>query len=343
MTRIQHDSPKKNRLVGAIQAGKTIPQAAEIANIPYGTAKKIWRNFCTTGSTKNQPRSGRPPKVTERLGRKIVREARKNRRMPFKEIGNHVKPALSETTVRDYLARAGYHRRVARKVPYLSKVQKKNRLKWGHNARGTDWSKVIWSDESYVYLGDSHGRTYVMCRADEVFEEDCLIPSFKQSSIRVMVWGCIMKDRRGPLVVLEYPGGKGGGMNAKRYREQVLDPILAPFYGDMRSARGVVKFQQDGAPSHKAKTTLKWFDDHAIPLFPHPPSSPDLNPIEPVWHELKTRLRNRAHHPSSVTELITAVQEVWEEIGVEDVNKYINHMDNVVEAVMKAKGGHTEF
>lgn len=45
MGRVQHDSPKKNRLIGVIQSGKSIPAAAEIAKIPYGTAKKIWTKF----------------------------------------------------------------------------------------------------------------------------------------------------------------------------------------------------------------------------------------------------------------------------------------------------------
>ena len=54
-------------------------------------------------------------------------------------------------------------------------------------------------------------------RPDEEFDEDCLVPTFKQSLVCVMVWGCIMEGRKGPLVVLEYPGGKGGGMNTARY------------------------------------------------------------------------------------------------------------------------------
>ncbi|KAE9384963.1 hypothetical protein BT96DRAFT_841337, partial [Gymnopus androsaceus JB14] len=41
-------------------------------------------------------------------------------------------------------------------------------------------------------------------------------------------------------------------------------------------------FQQDSAPLHHSKSTLKWLADHHIPLFPHPPSSHDLSPIEPV-------------------------------------------------------------
>jgi hypothetical protein len=39
-----------------------------------------------------------------------------------------------------------------------------------------------------------------------------------------------MKGNKGPLVVLEYPGGKGGGMNAKQYQEQVLKAKLHDYY-----------------------------------------------------------------------------------------------------------------
>ncbi|KAF5328881.1 hypothetical protein D9758_018394 [Tetrapyrgos nigripes] len=108
----------------------------------------------------------------------------------------------------------------------------------------------------------------------------------------------------------------------------------------MKSERGDIKFQHDGAPSHTAKTMKKWFSDHGIPLFPHPPSSPDLNPIEHVWHKLKAGVRARPHHPSSANELIEAVKEVWGEIEIEDIDKYVGRMDDVVQAVLDAKGGH---
>jgi hypothetical protein len=31
------------------------------------------------------------------------------------------------------------------------------------------WSKVIWSDEAYIHLGDDCGRIFITRRADEVF------------------------------------------------------------------------------------------------------------------------------------------------------------------------------
>lgn len=96
-----------------------------------------------------------------------------------------------------------------------------------------DWSRIIWSDEAYILLDEKKGTTYITRRPDEVFNQDCVVPTFKQSGVRIMVWGCIMHNEKGPLVILEYPGGRGGGMNSKRYRKQVLKDHLYNFYTDM--------------------------------------------------------------------------------------------------------------
>ena len=69
------------------------------------------------------------------------------------------------------------------------------------------------------------------------YEEDCVVPKFKQSSLRVMIWACIMKGNKGPMVVLEYPGGLGGGMTADWYQEQVLEKVLFDYYCQMSEER----------------------------------------------------------------------------------------------------------
>lgn len=46
-----------------------------------------------------------------------------------------------------------------------------------------------------------------------------------------------MRRVRGPLLVLEYPGGKGGGMNGQRYQDQALNGILWDFYISMMEKR----------------------------------------------------------------------------------------------------------
>jgi len=150
-------------------------------------------------------------------------------------------------------------------------------------------------------------------------------------------------DRKGPLVVLEYPGGKGGGMTSIRYQQQVLAGPLLDFYNDMKVLRGYMPFQQDGAPSHTSRSTAWWLSSHNIPQFFHPPSSPDLNPIEPLWLELKRALYHHNHTPTTIQQLKDFARMAWDQISVETVNGHIGRMHDRVAAVIVAKGGHTQF
>jgi hypothetical protein len=152
------------------------------------------------------------------------------------------------------------HHRKARAVIFLTKEQKWKRLEWAKQHLGwdmEDFSRVIYSDEAYIVLGDNKGPIWVTQSPEEVYDDSCVVPKFKQSSLRIMIWGCILRGRNGPLVILEYPGGRGGGVTAARYQEQVLDKVLHDFYQSMAEERGHILFQQDGAPSHTAKNTRR--------------------------------------------------------------------------------------
>ena len=71
-------------------------------------------------------------------------------------------------------------------------------------------------------------------------------------------------------------------MSADRYQDQVLDKVLFDYYGQMSEEKGQVVFQQDRASCYGATTTVAWFKRNCIKTFPHPSSSPDLSPIEPL-------------------------------------------------------------
>ncbi|CAK5268529.1 unnamed protein product [Mycena citricolor] len=140
----------------------------------------------------------------------------------------------------------------------------------------------------------------------------------------------------------------------------VLTPVLTPAHppapkwpaapctpagGDLlgthrATSKGV---QQDGASCHTAKSTKQWLERHKIPLFPHPASSPDITPIEPIWHELKKRVRAHNPRPTSFETLKQAILEEWEAMPMEDINKYALHMRERVEAILEANGGHTRY
>ena len=50
-------------------------------------------------------------------------------------------------------------------------------------------------------------------------------------------------------------GGRGGGMNAEKYQEQVLDGIFFDNWMQMSEERELILFLQNGAASFTAKST----------------------------------------------------------------------------------------
>ena len=130
-----------------------------------------------------------------------------------------------------------------------------------------------------------------------------------------------------------------GTMDAEVYVD-ILDHCLLPFLREVYPHGH--RFMQDNDPKHTSRRATQFFDDNCVNWWKTPPESPDLNPIENLWHEMKEFLR-REVKPHTKDELISGIHQFWGTVTVEKCTRYIRHLRKVVPRVITEQGGATVY
>ncbi|CDR00757.1 unnamed protein product [Oncorhynchus mykiss] len=122
-------------------------------------------------------------------------------------------------------------------------------------------------------------------------------------------------------------------MNGAKYRE-----ILLHSAQDLRLGQRFT-FQQHNDSKHTAKTTQDWLWDKSPNVLECPSQSPNLNPIEHLWRDLKIAVQQ--HSLSNLTELERICREECEKLPKYRCAKLVASYPKRSKAAIAAKGAST--
>jgi len=254
---------------------------------------------------------------------------------------------VSKSTLYRMLKDEGITNWLARKRPLLTPEVAAKRLRWAklhQNWTWDEWRLIIWSDECSLERGIGGRRVWVFRTPYEKYNKEMICPYKKGKDISVMIWGAIYGNGRSDVVIMERdPAADKSGYTANSYLTVLNDQIPRTWQPEMI-------FMQDNAPIHAAKKIREWFTNQAIPVMDWPPYSPDLNPIEHLWAQLKQWIND--NHPElnemgkseqAYQQLFAAILEGWDAIAPEAIEGLVRSMDDRVNAIIDSEGWYTRF
>jgi hypothetical protein len=140
-------------------------------------------------------------------------------------------------------------------------------------------------------------------------------------------------------IIFIHPGVK---INGEYYRDVLLMQEMLPVIREISGEFFV--FQQDGAPAHRARDTVKLLE-RETPAFISPemwpPNSPDLNPVDyRIWGMMQQRVYQKKIN--TVDELKQRLVDVWQRLQQSDIDNAIDEWRKRLRACIRANGGHFE-
>jgi transposase len=333
-SRLPLEEKERAAIVALHQVGWTGKDIAELLKCNEHTVS-LWLNrFEDENSLSNHPRSGRPHSLDKEASNSITQFSGEHHTAEPKDIRRELQLPVSARTIRRELNTADLFSHVQATEHAFTEFDIQRRLAFAneylhHNEAW--WSRVFFSDETHFYLGH-HGRLHVQCPMGGSNQVE-YVRKEPQLKGKVSLWGCISAEGLG------YAELYVGSLHSAKYRDILrynLIPTLRQFFPD-----GPWFFQQDNVRFHTTPETITYLYEKGVTFLEWPAWSPDLNPIENLWNDMKRRVYNRL--PQTMEQLEQFIREEWHASDLTFISRICRSMPDRLQLLLDKQGHKIDF
>lgn len=248
------------------------------------------------------------------------------------ELNKRFEGSFSVSGVNKHFKFMGNRIRVA-KQRQLRPENKQARLDYAHRNLHIDWRRIWSYDETYFNLWKRSHRVRSNSRTAYRLARAPLTNS--QESVSIGVCLAISRTNKSALCFLP-----------KNWRVQQLSDIweqeLLPSINWDPTQRPCRAFIMDNDGRHHSQVLHVTASLHRLNRIGYLPSnSPDLNPIENLWHSMKDFVHERA--PTNEVELRQAILDAYDSIRREELHNLFDSLPARMQAVIDAKGNRIPY
>ena len=288
------------------------------------------KRFEAYGCLLRRPGSGRPTKITTEVKRIVEAQMQLDDETTAHQLHALLTSkgyTLSVNTILRCRSSLGWTFRGSAYCQLIREVNKLKRFEWALANKLDDFENVIFSDECTVQM-ETHCR--YCCRKQGEAPRPKPRP---KHPYKVHVWAGISLRGKSGICIFD------GIMDRFLYVD-ILKKTLLPFI-EHQFPDGH-RFMADNDPKHNSIAAREFLVENDIYWWRTPAESPDLNPIENLWHELKEFIR-REVKPKKKDELVDGIKCFWETVDSAKCRKYIRHIHKVLPKVIELEGAATGY
>ncbi len=316
----------KYRIIGFLEAGRTQMDAATFYGLHQSSISRIWKKFQTSNKVSDYQNCGRKTK-TNQLEQSLIIEKIQKRNSTCEKVAAELMEESGKTISRQTVLRIAKAEGLVfanpKIIPFLSDKNKQIRMEYCQKLKDDDLSQLVFTDESYFQLSPNTHKQWI-------YPNTQVEARYHRKAPGIMIWGGISREGKTRLWIQS----KKESITSELYIK-ILEEELLPFAKDHYPGQ-FWRLVQDNARPHKSRLSMKFLSENVPILLLHPPYSPDLNPIETIWAIMKNALKQIS--VTSIKELKTVVNQVWNSITIETINKLLYNHREKIKKVLEAKG-----